>query len=99
MADKKVTGPNAAMVRTKTGDEFVLRGQTIPGNLVDGEEERLEKLGVFADPPAAAAGRTAVVTGTVPAETLLTVEAEALALAGETVDADSDGRRKARRVG
>lgn len=59
MSDTKRLGPTqTANVRLATKDEkgqpeivFVGRGEELPANLADGEVERLEKAGAFAQPP------------------------------------------------
>jgi hypothetical protein len=69
---KTVTGVDGAIVNVKPivpsqppGQVFLRRGDELPGNLIDGEVERLTGLGVFNDPaapPVAAVAAAARIT-------------------------------------
>jgi hypothetical protein len=103
---KTVTGVDGALVFLKprvpnqpAGEVFLRRGDELPDNLVDGEVERLDKLGVFADPDgprlatdAAAASRVAALEAELAA---LRERAENAERTVEEVQVELDRARKA----
>lgn len=50
---RTITGHTVVMVKTTDGEVPMHRGDALPANLADGELERLEKVGAFADAPVA----------------------------------------------